>query len=151
MSNFNQRIAEAYSHAKRSKNLRQEQIAERIRKMPGGETCTQAALSALKTRADGKGSIFTAQIAEVCGVDPFWLSTGLGEMLRGSNDHQVAEQKGTYNQAINKELLEFCIKSFGDALKQIMELYAMFEGDATEERPSKNNVIKMIQYKHRSG
>ncbi len=42
----------------------------------------QRQIERLENREDGEASYYTAHIAAVCGVDPWWLATGEGAMVR---------------------------------------------------------------------
>jgi transcriptional regulator with XRE-family HTH domain len=43
---------------------------------------TQRHIERMENRKDGKGSVYTAQVAEAGGVSAYWLATGEGERYR---------------------------------------------------------------------
>jgi transcriptional regulator with XRE-family HTH domain len=63
------RLKRAIQHSKRT----QAEVAD-------AAGTTQQVVSAIITRKSD-GSMFTAQLAKACGVDPYWLATGNGPML----------------------------------------------------------------------
>lgn len=67
-TDFGRRVAAARRH----KKLTQKQLAPQV-------GMSQSNLSELETVAHGSSK--TAQIAQICGVNPYWLATGEGEML----------------------------------------------------------------------
>jgi transcriptional regulator with XRE-family HTH domain len=68
---YGERLKKARIH----KGLTQTELAERI-----GRVCSQENISKLE-RGDATGSEYTVQFAEACGVNPYWLATGDGEMV----------------------------------------------------------------------
>ena len=77
-TDFGKRIKTARKHA----GLTQKALANKI-------SLAQPSLSHLEN--SGFASVFTAQIADACGVNPRWLATGEGEMLPvGGTAHATA-------------------------------------------------------------
>ena len=89
--NIHQRTKAAIRHS----SLTQEQIAEGVRQLPGGERFIQQNLSSL---ANGRTltSSYLVHIAEVCGVHPVWLAMGTGEMLRENTETQETNTDAIY-------------------------------------------------------
>jgi transcriptional regulator with XRE-family HTH domain len=80
---FNQRLKLARKHAK----LTQQQLADALGRDENDQPImSQANVSGLETDPNAKGSIFTPQLAAACGVDPLWLATGTGDMLKALED-----------------------------------------------------------------
>lgn len=69
MTEFGQRIKAARKKAK----LTQDKLASLI-------GISQGTLSEMEN--EGHSSTYTVQIAQACGVDPTWLATGAGQMIR---------------------------------------------------------------------
>lgn len=73
-----ERIRRARAHAE----LTQEQLAERVRAMPGGEKFSQQAVSKLE-RGESEETQYLPWIAKACGVRADWLALEDGPMRRG--------------------------------------------------------------------
>lgn len=75
---FGERLKKARQHA----NLSQKRLAELIGYDEDGKPrMSQANIGKLETNPNAKGSNYTALIANICGVNPNWLTTGDGEWL----------------------------------------------------------------------
>ena len=77
---YGTRLKTARKHASLSQAL----LAERVK-------VSQANISKLEL-GDATGSEFTAQIAEVCGVNPHWLATGEGQMQPALTAKQSSQE-----------------------------------------------------------
>lgn len=76
--NFNERLVAARKYA----GLTQQQIIDRLPKKDDNKPImSQANLGKLEKNPNAQGSIYTALIAYICGVDPIWLTTGEGLMV----------------------------------------------------------------------
>lgn len=84
--NFNDRLKLARQHAK----LTQQQLADALGRDDNDQPLmSQANVSGLERDPNTKGSIFTPQIANACGVDPVWLASGRGEMIPANEGKSV--------------------------------------------------------------
>ena len=72
-----ERIRTAMKYAK----LNQNEIAEAVRLLPGGEKFSQQSIQQLLS-GRSKSSIYLVHVAMACGVDPRWLATGIGVMTK---------------------------------------------------------------------
>lgn len=132
--NFSERISEALDYAKK-RGKTQAKIAEEIRAMPGGENFKQANLSALKVRRNSEGSTYTAHIAKACGVNPFWLATGIGEMLDFRYGEIIGEDNVTVPNMIRESGTVYgtekidveCMEQALEALEYLEKKYTRME------------------------
>lgn len=86
MQALKSRIKQARKFAK----LSQKELANKI-------GITQPSLSELET-GKSQSTSYIASIARVCGVDPFWLESGNGQMIANTNNKLItSEQKNNYN------------------------------------------------------
>lgn len=60
-----------------SAGLTQEQVADRVRRQPGGMRFTQQHLQKLENNPDARTS-YIVQLAVALEVDPYWLALGIG-------------------------------------------------------------------------
>jgi transcriptional regulator with XRE-family HTH domain len=116
---YSDRIALVIDHAKKN-GLTQEDIAAKVRKMPGGETFKQATLSALKSRSTSEGSTYNQHIAKACNVNSEWLAMGLGSMGEYCCTPYNSSEKGSVPP--NFTLLAQAL----DGAKYIEERYTTF-------------------------
>ncbi|TFW72079.1 hypothetical protein C3Y98_04565 [Methylotenera oryzisoli] len=100
MNTYASRLKLARKHA----GLTQSQLTELC-----GNVFTQQNLSLLE-KTDGKGSKFTLQIANACGVNPDWLATGFGDMLEQTPvfSRQVSQKLGDYNVKVGNTIKGKC-------------------------------------------
>ncbi len=78
MMKFGERLKKARLHA----GLSQKKLAEMLGyEEDGSARMSQANIGKLETNPKAKGSNYTALIANICGVNPEWLTTGVGDWL----------------------------------------------------------------------
>ena len=70
------RVRSARKHAE----LTQGELADRVQKLPGVDSFSQQAITKLES-GETRKSAFLPHIAHVCGVDTYWLATGVGRMV----------------------------------------------------------------------
>lgn len=86
--NIGDRVRRARKHAK----LTQDKLGKAV-------GLKQATISDLE-KGDSRSSAYLAQIAHVCGVDPYWLATGHGSMEAGPQDGGASPQVEQEAQAL---------------------------------------------------
>ncbi len=108
---YGERLKTAREHAK----LTQKQLAERI-----GDACTQENISKLERSLTTKGSEYTVQFAEACGVRPMWLASEQGDMVDG---YVVEDQRLVHLVKVCEALPDYAVDQLvqqGDAMAKLV-------------------------------
>lgn len=81
--NYSERLKQARNYA----GLTQKALVEKLGRKPDDKLLmSQANLAKMEKNPNTQGSMFTALIAKVCGVNAEWLTLGVGEMLDRGNE-----------------------------------------------------------------
>ncbi|MGY1490746.1 helix-turn-helix domain-containing protein [Methylobacillus pratensis] len=86
---FNERLVASRKYA----GLTQQQLVDRLPKKDDDKPLmSQANLAKMEKNPETQGSMYTALIADICGVNAVWLTTGEGEMLPSNAYARTTEQ-----------------------------------------------------------
>lgn len=126
---FNERLVAARKHA----GLTQQQLVDRLPKKEDEKPImSQANLAKMEKNPNGNGSMYTALIADICGVSAVWLTTGEGSMLE---QHTYArDEKETRVLMAMQQMDEYQKDTAIKILNSLVEPAAGTKGTATTKQ-----------------